>query len=178
MAIGSTVAAAMKNGPFQTVLPGSMKSDWVVANNDTKTTQSAAELLNPVSTNDSNVTPVTIPDGASGFLWRVRIPIAVTTLTTDPVIRWYGVDETTSLPVPLRLDATASNAAGIEVDISGTAPSSTLAQDATYYYSPVYSRTPTDTLGCKTLYCLIETASTYTDGATSQSCSVIVKFTN
>lgn len=178
MPIGSTIYGVIKRWTEPMVLSGSCQSDWIVANNDTKTAQSAAELLNPVSTNDSNVLPCVIPHGATRVLVRVRIPIAVTTLTTDPVIRLYGIDETATYPVPLRLDATASNAAGFEIDISGGTPSSSLAQDAAYYYTPPYDRVGFDLLGCTTLYVLIETASTYTDGATSQSCAVLVKFLN
>jgi len=177
MPIGDTRKENISAGGFPVVICGSAQSDWIIANVETKTVQSSAELLRPASTNDSNVTPIEVPAGLTRFLWSLRFPIATTTLTTDPVFRFFGADLSGRV---MRLDNEDNSATGIKITHAGESPSTTAIwlNDGTYYYTDVYDLEGMDLRGCKTLYVLVETASNYTDGATSQTGVVQVKFLN
>lgn len=177
MPIGTTQNVA---GVPPTGTGGEWRFPWVVGCTDTRTAQSAAELLNPTSVDDSTCQPINIPQGATRFIARLRVPAAVTTYTTSPVIRFVGLsipcsagteNTTASIAAPLRLDNVDSSADG--VTITGTS-SDLVCSDASERSDPT-NLVGYPTCGCSVLYVLVQTASNYTDGASSQAvpCEVI-----
>lgn len=143
---------------------GEVRSAWAVAQTNTSTAQSASDLLNVYAIDDATCQPVAIPAGATRFIARLRIPAAVTTYTTSPVIRFVGMYGTTTNGSTIRLDNVDSSAAG--VTITGTA-ADLAASDGSERSDPT-NLVGYPTMGCDYLICPVETACVYTDGATPQ----------
>jgi hypothetical protein len=175
MAIGASAKGRMNTINAKPTMGGSCFSEWVVANSNLAATQSATELLRPGATDDSNVVPIEIPEGATRVLLRTRRVAAATTLTTDPVIRLWGIDDDglgTYTGTPTRLDSADSNNAGLTVAASASDASDSA---AVYLYSDVSDQTGYDCLGCKWLFVLVNTAANY---SASTSVAALVRFLN
>lgn len=179
MAIGATITAwfrSLARQPFQAtpVIPMSVQSDWLACTN-TNAANSAAELLNPASADDATTFPVEVPPNATRFLWRIRFPIATTTLTTDPIVRFYATD---SNGIAMRIDNASTIAAGLEIDTAGMTVATDFLKDSTYYYTKVYDLDGIDLKGLKTLYPLTATASNYNAGGAALAAEIQVLFLN
>lgn len=161
---------------------GSFKSNWVIANSDITTVNTGSLLRPGLSTGESNIVPLVIPNRATRVLVRTRFPHTGVTFTTHPVVRFYTIDagdgatlnETLTaaalgLSVPDRIDTATSNGAGLT--ITGSA---SMARNDSYRYSDVTSLTGYDCLGGSVLIALIETAA----AGASYTGVVMVKFLN
>lgn len=168
MTIGADTSVDIRSAQLTpaATFPGSIQSNWVVANTDASAVQAAGELLNPASSDDASVTPVVLPAGCTRVLARLRINDAVTTYTTSPVVQFWVTDGN---GVPTRIDNADSSAAG--VTMTGTTSD---ARDGTYHYSDPIDLTGYDALGGAKLYALIETAAAYTDGTDPVSVEVMI----
>lgn len=172
------------------VIPGSCKSDWIVAHDSLgATAASASDLVRPLAYSSSNVHPIPVPDGAVGLQYMARYAQGTTTTTTNPVIFIYGTtgaapnantgafadDGTTNVE---RLDSTGDgNASGLTVTLE--ASSSNRLRDTTYAYSDVY---PTaggriDCRGCKYVFPLVGTAANVSGGANT-TVELLFRFVN
>lgn len=187
MAIGSTVynavgglvsgavhffRAALNGGTIHP--PGSVDTDWVVANSDASTANSTTEQLYPASIDDSTVTPIKIPPGATSVLFRLRCPITGTlTTTTAPVIKPIVTDQA---GVPMRIDTTDCDGAGQTLNMGSA---SNVMRDANYYYGDVLTLSGYDMQCCGgLLYVTVSTAAVITDGTNPIAAAVMVKFRN
>ena len=173
MAIGSTAAGRIKVSHQQLICAGSCRADWQVANSSAATANSAAELLRPATVDDSNVTPITIPEGATRISVRLRYAVATTTCTTAPKAVIVATDTN---GVPERIDNVDSDAAGTTLGVADAADPTLVMRDATYFYSDVMTFTLPDLMGNSTLYVLIKTAANYSGG--TPAVAVMVKFLN
>jgi hypothetical protein len=158
--------------------PASVKGSWVIAHDNlSATAESATVLMRPSSYSNTNVHPIYIHDGATRVTLMARYDDAVSTVTTSPVIRVYGVygpddavsaagviDETKA--TVRRLDNADSNAAGITLTLE-TAASAGCINDGTYLYSNelASSLDGIDLRGAKWLLVLTETAASVSGGA-------------
>jgi len=173
MAIGSTLTGALRYIGLTPAANGSVQSDWQVANSAANAVCSAAELLNPASSNDAGVNPITIPAGATRFSARLRYAIATTTCTTAPKVVFAATDAN---GVPERIDNIDSDAAGTTLGVADAADPTLVMTDGTYFWSDVMTFTLPDLMGNATLYALIKTASNYSGG--TPGVQVWVKFLN
>lgn len=156
--------------------PGSVQSDWHLANSNVSTVTTDALLNLGTSTDYQTVIPITVPLGAVSVLLRIAVTTDATTFTTDPRLRLVAADAN---GVPTRLDNTDNGASGIVLAIDGA--STDFTANAKYWSDVVELDAYTkkgDVLGNKTLYVLVDTAAAYTDGSTAQAVEAYVKFLN
>lgn len=168
--------------------PASVKGAWVVAHDDlSATAESSTVLMRPGSYSNTSVHPIRIHDAATRVTLRARYDDAVSTVTTSPIVRVYGVygnddavssagviDETKASLV--RLDNADSNAAGITLTLE-TAASAGCLNDGTYLYSNelASSLDGIDLRGAKWLLVLTETAASISGGAnTTVACMAML----
>lgn len=168
--------------------PASVKGDWTVVHaNLSATAESSTVLMRPSSYSNANVYPARIHDGATRVTLMARYDDAVSTVTTSPVVRVYGIfgpenavseagviDETKA--IVRRLDNADSNAAGITLTLETLASAGTI-QDGTYMYSNelASSLDGIDLRGARWLLVLTETAASISGGAnTTVACMAML----
>lgn len=158
--------------------PSSVASDWTLLHaNLAATAETATELLRPTSTTlDSGVRLLKVSGACKGIMLRARYDPTITTVTTAPVIRLYGITGTaptadgvlsdTGANPPERLDALTAAATGLTV--TPVALGAGNLRDGTYAYTDVLivSGSPFfDLRGCKWILALTETAANVSGGA-------------
>lgn len=173
MAIGGAIA----NNPTTTgqiVNTSSVRGEWVIANDDASSVNSAAELLSPGTINDATFHWVKVGPGCTRIIIRARIGVAAT-VTTKPIVRVVGAygpinaGDGSAMPTDgtarfLRLDNVDSATAGMTLDIVSSAVGQM--QDATYAYcDPMPSLDGIDLKGAHYVGVLIETAGAVSAGA-------------
>ncbi len=168
--------------------PASVKGDWTVVHaNLSAAAESSTVLMRPSSYSNANVYPARIHPAATRVTLMARYDDAVSTVTTSPVIRVFGVygpddavsaagviDETKA--IVRRLDNADSNAAGITLTLE-TAASAGCIADGTYLYSNelASSLDGIDLRGAKWLLVLTETAASISGGAnTTVACMAML----
>ena len=182
MAIGTAARGQVNTSHQQMVSAGSAQSNWITANSNLATVQSATEVLRPGATDDSSVIPILVPEGATRVLVRSARTTTAPTFTTHPIVQLWGIDDDgtarpavptapTYTAVPTRLDDTDSSADGIT--LTGTTSDASNSA-GTAFYSDVSSNTGYDCLGCTWLFLIVKTAANYSTGTVSG----LVKFLN
>lgn len=170
MAIGSYLGANPSIQSGAATVPCSAKGDWIIANDDAETAQSATDLLRPAAIDDSVFHWVKVGPNATRVLVRARQAVGAT-VTTSPVVRVIGVYGTTSDGATfaddgtvrfLRLDNADWNATGVTLTLvsSGTG----LNRDATYAYTDVSTLDGYDLKGCMYVGIAVETAANVNSG--------------
>ena len=175
MALGGFYSAnAVMAGGGGLVYPASCRGEIVQIHDDlTAVAETATVLLRPQSTTSANVHPIRVGGASVRFDFWLRYPQA-STLTTSPVVRFYGafpvtepgrtaLIEGSSLPddgtvVYRRLDAVSG--AGQTITIV----TATDLRDTTYKYSAAASLTGTDMKGATAIFALTETAGVISAG--------------
>ena len=169
----SVLRASVGSGASAIVLPGSGRSSWHTIHTDlTAAAESASILLRPLTfANTTNVRIIEVPEGVTRFFARGQYPQA-STLTTNPVVRFYGIDgpdlATTNTLLDdgsyqwLRLDNADSGSAGLTISLDTTNDG----RDTTYKYTDcVPDLTGIDLQGCRWLLALGSTAAVISAGA-------------
>eukprot|EP00914_Ancora_sagittata_P009931 GHVO01018897.1.p2 GENE.GHVO01018897.1~~GHVO01018897.1.p2 ORF type:complete len:173 (-),score=28.94 GHVO01018897.1:233-751(-) len=172
MGFGSTVKPGMDHGgaSVQQVAAGSVKSDWTAANTSLQTVNTDALLNIGTSTDYTTVSPIEVPDGATRVFLRGAVSTDATAFTTAPVVVLVGVDKN---GIPQRVDdPDDSNGTGITLTFTGAG---VFTADS-MYWTEVTS--DFDCLGYETIYVLVSTAASITDGSTQQAATAYVRFTN
>lgn len=176
MAYGAAADGEMKRPSEK--WSGSVKSEWQLANNETKTinTNALRDLDAGSASSYENVIPLGVPNGATRMLMRVTFPdgtdTGFTTASNAPQVYVIGVDAN---GVPMRLDAGGdADATGTTIPIA-TTTDYVIDEDDNIWSNPV-DLTGLDLQGCETVYVLVSRVSAYTDGSTSQTGQVYVKF--
>ncbi len=166
--------------------PASVKGAWVVAHDNlSATAESSTVLMRPSSYSNTSVHPLWVHDAATRVTLMARYDDAVSTVTTSPRVRVYGVygpdnavseagviDETKA--IVRRLDSADSNANGITLTLE-TAASAGCINDGTYLYSNEYDTTGIDLRGAKWLLVLTDQAASISGGAnTTVACMAML----
>jgi hypothetical protein len=176
--MGSSIKLGCMNDGLTLTAPASVKGDWAIVHaNLSATAESATVLMRPSSYSNANVYPARIHAAATRVTLMARYDDAVSTVTTSPRVRVYGVygpddavseagviDETKA--IVRRLDSADSNANGITLTLE-TAASEGCINDGTYLYSNelASSLDGIDLRGAKWLLVLTETAASVSGGA-------------
>ena len=143
--------------------PSSMQINWTQVHTDAEQANTAGQLLNPGSVSTAFVVPAIVSQGT-----RLRIiartNYAVATVTTSPVVRIFGADQSPdsagAFPTGTifhRIDAENFNDTGLTLTLDVAA--NVQNDGATYCWSsPQPVSTGFDMLGAKAVLVLIETA--------------------
>lgn len=165
-----TVANGGAMGPLGNgVHVASTKALWTTIHNSLIATAStAAQAANPGSRvdSDTNAILVKVPDNATRCRIRGKCAVAISAVTTSPVVKLYGMytangnlpATNTSLPADAsweRLDATTLAAAGTTLTFAA-ASANTQVVDSTYLYTDVSS--DIDCKGAQYVTLLVTTA--------------------
>jgi hypothetical protein len=184
--MGSSIKLGCLNEGLTLTAPASVKGDWaIVHENLSATAESATVLMRPSSYSNANVYPARIHPAATRVTLMARYDDAVSTVTTSPRVRVYGVygpddavsaagviDETKA--IVRRLDSADSNANGITLTLE-TAASAGCINDGTYLYSNEYDTTGIDLRGAKWLLVLTDQAASISGGAnTTVACMAML----
>lgn len=89
MAIGAAAGGSVKTGSGQVVIPASCKGIWITAHDDLEQTVPTTPL-NPATISNAEFHWVKVPEGATRAILRAQYTQSAT-VTTDPVVRLYGV---------------------------------------------------------------------------------------
>lgn len=173
--IGSPRQARPSVTPAVPVVSVTARGTWVVVHDDARIANSAAELLNPTSVDDSVCHWVRLDRAASKICHlRCKVPIATTAVGTSPVVRVYlgygALNEDGSVPTTggfrvERLDNADPAAEGLTLAFEGSPSASNQMHDAAWYYSRSVLQEPTDLRGADYLIVLVETAGVCTVSA-------------
>lgn len=165
-----TVVAGGAQGPLGNgTYTASVKALWTTIHNSLIATASnAAALANPGSTanSDTNAVLVKVPDNAVRCRIRGRCAVAISAVSTSPVVQVYGLYTDTqniatggtTLPADARwerLDAATLAGTGTTLTFAA-ASSNTQVVDATYLYTDVSS--DIDCKGAQYVLVLVKTA--------------------
>lgn len=170
MAIGGFLGANPSVVSGRCVVNASANGDWIVANDDAETAQSATDLLRPAAIDDSVFHWVKVGPNATRVLVRARQAVGAT-VTTSPVVRIIGAfgsiasdgtfadDGTVRF---LRLDSADWNATGVTLTLvsSGTG----LNRDTSYAYTDVSTLDGYDMKGANYIGIAVETAANVNSG--------------
>lgn len=136
MAIGEAVKAGYgKDAGVAVTIPGSLKGNWITANDDARTAQSTLDVG---AITDSTFKWVEVPAGATRFLLRGLTPQGTTATGTSPIVRLIGVygPLTSNAPADgvrvMRIDNADADATGITVTLGGDGTG--VLSDATWDY--------------------------------------------
>ena len=157
--------------------PASVIGTWAVLHANLSTAaESATELLRPtVTTLNAGVRLLRVSGACKGIMLRARYDPTITTVTTAPVVRIYGITGTdaaagvlsdTGANPPERLDALTAAAAGLTV--TPVALGAGNLRDGTYAYTDVLTVSGSpffDVRGAKYIMALTETAANVSGGA-------------
>lgn len=173
--IGSPRQARPSVTPAVPVVSVTARGTWVVVHDDARIANSAAELLNPTSVDDSVCHWIPVdPSAAKITSLRCKVPIATTAVGTSPIVRvylgWGTLADSGSAPSDgtfrfERLDNASQTAAGLTLTFDATPTTSDQFNDATYFYSTSVFQTPTDLKGANYILVLVETAGACTASA-------------
>lgn len=185
-ALGAEIPAAGGG----TTYPASTVGTWVILHeNLSSTAESATELLRPtVTTLNAGVRLLRVSGACKGIMLRARYDPTITTVTTAPIVRIYGItgDELATAGVlsdtganpPERIDALTAAAAGLT--FTPVALGAGNLRDGTYAYTDVatVSGSPFfDCRGAKWILALTETAANVS-GGTFTTVELMVKALN
>lgn len=159
MALGNTLSMGMD---LESGKAGSGYTDFIVANEDTSTAQSATDLLRPGGIDDSFFHWVRLAPGVTRVFVRCRYDDGTSAVATSPIVRVFGAlfdpQATTEASNKFRrLDNVDWNAAGVTLTL--VANGTGVHHDGTNYYSDEATLSGYDALGCKYVGVAIETAS-------------------
>lgn len=158
--------------------PSSVVGEWMVLHaNLTTAAESATELLRPsVTTLNAGTRLLRVTGACKGIMLRARYDPTITTVTTAPVVRIYGItgDELATAGVlddaglnpPERLDASTAAAAGLTFTPVALAAGNL--RDGTYAYTDIVTVSGSpfiDCRGAKWIMALTETAANVSGGA-------------
>lgn len=167
-----TVKAGTKTNGNSPTAPCSVQSDWHRIREDVQTADSSPLVWSTLDgTLDGVPAYIDVPPHCTSFIARIAVTTVADTFTTSPVIQWVGID---LAGVPMRLDTNDNGGTGRTYAIDGSSTDYTF---DTKYWSD-YDAAPIDLQGCRRLYCVVATGSSYTDGATEQAVEAWVKFLN
>lgn len=156
----------------QVVYPASVKGIWTTIHNSLIATEStAANLAKPYNLSDTNAVWVAVPDNCTRCVIRGKCAVALSAVTTSPVIYVYGMYTnsiggsalTTGSSVPAdasfkRIDVTdpaAVTSTGLTLTFAAASSNANI-QDATYLYSN--ETTAIDLKGAAYVSILVKTA--------------------
>ena len=165
-------------------IPVSTGGSWVIAHDDCKTAESAAELLNPLSIANTRFHWVRRGHATRVFI-RARVDAALSAVATHPIVRIYGAfdngsnsqqDEgliladgtapTDGTVRVLRLDSLNTDDTGITLTLPVGTANTTRFKDSNYSYSSIHSITGTDLIGADYFGVVVVTAASVTNGTT------------
>ena len=183
--MGAGIRIGVDISAGQITFPAFAQTDWEIIHNDLKATaESSAVLLRPGSYSNSNVYPVRVPLNGVRMMARVRYATAISAISTEPVIAFYGaygpdtafnestgVFDDTGLVRWVRLDiASSGSTAGTSMSTEPT----TDIRDGTWKYGLITGEASGtniqfgagfDTRGAKWVMALVSTAATGLTGA-------------
>lgn len=156
------------------VAAGSVRSSWVVVNDNATTAQTSTDIDDFENIDDDTFHWQPVPEGATRVWVRGRVTTAATTNTTEPVVAIIGLDANN---VPMRIDApTDHDTGGITIDFEGTITES--AQYGSFYYSQLTNADGYDIRGCIKVGALVTTGAVITNGVSNQAVAIMFLFGN
>lgn len=183
MAISSTKSYGFNAKAPNT--PGSVQSDFVVFNSDATVAQSSAEMIALYTIPDASFRWWKVPEGATSACFAGLCNSSTTGVTTDPVIRIFGLKNAGDFsdPIagadPIRLDSPADIAAtGITVDFGTLVGDNFVVSDdgstPAGYMSRLTNASGYDLQGCSYVGVCVETAAVL--AGTGATCQIVGYF--
>lgn len=142
------------------------------------TAETSGVLRRPLSYSNTNIRPVRVDNGTR-FFFRAKYPVATTTATTEPVVRWYGVVAPDGVEPDAGTGAWPDNDTVAFVTLTDDEtifidPAADVRDTNWYYSEPIGIADPFDAKGFRWLLPMVVTAAVLTDGTNPTGCQLEV----